>query len=357
MDSAQLIPTPEAIPAPAWIFQVLDIVTFSLHILLINVLIGSILIVLFSKQGKVSGLNREYSLSNKIPTLFALGINLGIAPLLFLQVIYGQFIYSSSILMALFWILVIPALIIAYYGSYIFYKKSQKTPILARCALAVSFLLVLYIAFTFVNNMTLMVQPGKWISYFSNNRGTILNLNDPAFFPRYAHFLVASVAIGGLFSAIVWNFRKKQGKKNCDKWIKKGLSIFAIFTCLQVFVGIWFLLELPQNYMLAFMGSNMVFTIILSLGIILTAGVLFYAFRGKLMATIIHLFAIIITMVISRANLRTLYLSEYFTLDQLEISPQYDVMILFFSVFIAGLLIVTFMIKMIIANKEGEAMK
>jgi len=50
----------------------------------------------------------------KIPSTFALGVTFGIAPLLFVQVLYGNLIYSSSILMGVFWLLIIPFIIIAY---------------------------------------------------------------------------------------------------------------------------------------------------------------------------------------------------------------------------------------------------
>ncbi len=48
-----------------------------------------------------------------LPLVIAFAVNFGVAPLLFLQVLYGHFIYTSSILMGIFWISIIPALIIA----------------------------------------------------------------------------------------------------------------------------------------------------------------------------------------------------------------------------------------------------
>ena len=108
MDFTNLIPTAEAIPAPAWLFLGLDVLLFILHILLINVLLGGSLITVFSRlkrKDDLPGHRLHGVLADKIPTTFALGVNMGVAPLLFIQVIYGHLFYSSSVLMAVYWIL------------------------------------------------------------------------------------------------------------------------------------------------------------------------------------------------------------------------------------------------------------
>ena len=54
-------------------------------------------------------------------------VNLGIPPLLFLQTLFGQFLYSSSILMAVFWLSVVPVLIVAYYAAYGFVHRHRQS--------------------------------------------------------------------------------------------------------------------------------------------------------------------------------------------------------------------------------------
>jgi len=117
MDWKSLIPVPDTIPAHWIIFESLDILTFMIHILIINVALGGSLIILFSrfkKQDLPLDTSIGGSLVMKIPSTFALGVTFGIAPLLFVQVLYGNLIYSSSILMGVFWLLIIPFIIIAY---------------------------------------------------------------------------------------------------------------------------------------------------------------------------------------------------------------------------------------------------
>ena len=164
MNPTQLIPIPDTIPAPPWLFFILGLLTFTLHILVINVALGGSLITLLSRLKANANLETSLhgGIAAKIPVTFALGINLGVAPLLFLQVIYGHLFYASSVLLAVYWILVIPLLIVAYYGSYIHIRKYDKASGLSKISLLITSLILLYIGFTFVNNMSLMAQPEKW---------------------------------------------------------------------------------------------------------------------------------------------------------------------------------------------------
>lgn len=357
MDFQSLIPATEAIPAPAWLFLVLDVLLFLLHILVINVLVGGSLIALFALLRKSKNPlenNLPDAVADKMPTTFALGVNLGIAPLLFVQVIYGHLFYSSSVLMATYWILIIPLLILAYYGAYIHARKRNTAVLLSRIALIVSALITLYIGFIFVNNLTLMVQPEKWTAYFSNRNGTLLNWSDPTLIPRYLHFVTASVAVGGLFMALVWHIRAKKGINGADNKIKEGLRIFGYATIVQVVIGLWFLLAIPRDFMLGFMGGNIPATVFFLLGFLCGIGTIVTAFANKLQPTISLLAITLAAMVITRTFLRSMYLKGKFSLSSLELAPQYGVMALFFVVLVIGLLAVGYMLKAGFTARKGE---
>ena len=358
MDPMNFIPTPDTIPAPSWLFLFLDLFTFTLHILVINVIIGGSLIVLFSRlRSPETSLETHLigGVASKLPTTFALGINLGIAPLLFLQVIYGHLFYSSSVLMAVYWILVIPLLIIAYYGAYIHIRKYGSSSFLSKGAIFLTSSILLYIAFVFVNNMTLMAQPEKWGAYLQNRGGTLLNIKDATFIPRYLHFITASIAVAGLFLAIVWWMRQRKNIEGAQQKVKTSLRIFGIATSIQIVIGFWFLLAIPSDFILQFMGQNLFYTIVLFIGILLAIGAVISAFLGKLIPTTLHLIPLIIAMVITRTNLRSLYLQDVFSLDSLQLSAQYGVMALFFVIFIVGLGIVGYMVNLGLKADERGA--
>ena len=108
-----IIPTADTIPVHWLWFQVLLIFTFFIHMILMNFLLGGSLLTLWDLfTGKL-----EKRTTGSIPTLVALTVNFGVPPLLFVQVLYGHLFYSSSVMLAVPWILVVPILILAYDGS------------------------------------------------------------------------------------------------------------------------------------------------------------------------------------------------------------------------------------------------
>jgi hypothetical protein len=76
---------------------------------------------------------------------------------------------------------------------------------------------------------------------------------------------------------------------------------------------------------------------------------------GKLRPTVLQIAITLVSMIINRQNLRTLYLQESFQLDQLQVSPQYSVLFLFLIIFIIGLWSVWYMVKAALSAKEGRA--
>jgi hypothetical protein len=226
---------------------------------------------------------------------------------------------------------------------------------LSQITISITSMMVLYIAFIFVNNMTLMAQPEKWNAYFASRSGTILNWGDPTLLPRYLHFVTAAVAVAGLFLSLIWWMRSKKNTPDAENKVKFGLKIFGIATAIQIIIGFWFLMAIPSDFILQFMGQNLFYTIILFTGILFGIGAMILAFLNKFVPTLIHLFATIILMVITRVNLRSLYLDDVFQLNSLKLSQQYDVLILFLLIFIIGLVVVGYMLKISFSVKEGGA--
>ena len=82
----------------------------------------------------------------------ALAINMGVAPLLFLQVLYGQFFYTSTVLMATYWLSIIFLLIITYYSIYI-YKLKYGTGGEGILFLGIPVVMMLVVSLLFTNNI------------------------------------------------------------------------------------------------------------------------------------------------------------------------------------------------------------
>lgn len=348
------IPTPDTLPTPWGYFQFLLLLTFPLHLLLMNALIGSSAVAVYAHlKGQPQSRALAYELAKAIPLLVALTVNLGVAPLLFLQVLYGHLIYASSILMGLFWIMIIPALLIAYYATYWY---DFRFAALGRAGIAVLFgalLVLLGIGFLFSNNMTLMLRPETWSAYLEQPGGTLLNTADPVLWPRYLHFIVGGMAVGGLFVAVYGRFLAKRDRSLGDYATALGKRLFLALTMVQILVGAWFLMALPRSQRLLFMGGDALATGCFVVALALLAGLLVAALRDRLALTGGLLVGLLYVMAFMRDFLRAGYLREVFHPGMLTVVPEYSPLLLFVATLVVGLALVAWMLRAVLTRSSG----
>ena len=348
---------PNPLPAPYWVFKLLLIVTFFLHILAMNLMLGGgvLALVLKWRSRKHAGSNRIFlDLAKKLPVFLSATVTLGIAPLLFLQVLYGQFFYTSSIVIAWPWFLVLVFVTLAYYGFYYVSYRGGRPGARAGGVLLFSMTLILLIGFLFSNNLTLSQVPSRWAAkYFANPEGWNLNLTEPTLIPRYLHFLLAAVAVGGLLLVFLAVVNWKRDHEYARQLLQFGGKAFMHATMAQFVVGIALLFSLPRDLRLLFMGDNLWATILLLIGvaggigaIVLMSGALR---KENVRAAAFYvpgvLVVVIASMSLMREILRDAYLKPYFNPGQFTVSTQWSVLLLFLALFLAGVVLWLVMLK------------
>jgi hypothetical protein len=349
MDPSALVPAPDVIPAPSFVFELLGGVTLLLHLIAMNTVLGGLLVggwKLFRPRT-----SSKSPFWKGLPVTLALAINLGVAPLLFLQVNWGTHFFTSSVLMALPWLLVIPTLILAYYALY-----AVQAGLWQKALVPVVALLMLLIAFVLVNNMTLMLEPGRWAAYERSRDGVFLNLGQPLIWPRWAHFVVASVAVGGLLQAVEEGWRRWRHRAVIRERRNRGLKIFAWATKVQIVVGILQLLVLPAGLRALFLGKDLLLTGLLGLGTALALGAIVTGQLKKLWPTVGLYLATMAVMVGLRQGLRVAFQRGPGHLMNLPVDTQIGPLLLFLLVFVLGGLTVAWMLRTVLrAEREGES--
>lgn len=308
-EAAQLVAPPMQLPAPYSFLNVCFLLTFFLHLVLVNILLGSVILAVIDRRNSESTSKTGISF---MPKVLALAINFGVAPFLFLQVIYGNYLYPTIVFMAVWWLSIVLFVMLAYYGLYVGDAESRASRRLPVLALAV--LCLLATAFFLTNLSTLMLRPDEWLRWFSEPHGTILNFGDRTLLPRYLHMIVASLAVGGLVMA--WRARWSKGQPGvnaaeADKHMRRGLDWFFYASLSQVAVGGLFLFFQPPAIRALFLGSNLLAT--LALALVLTGlGIsLVLARRGQLKLTSIMVLGLILLMICVRDMLRVAMLQPY----------------------------------------------
>lgn len=350
MMQPNLIPTldPNPLPAPYWVFKLLLIVTFFLHIVAMNFMLGGGVVALASKwrqKNQGNGNRVFFDVAKKLPVLLPATITLGIAPLLFVQVLYGQYFYTSSIIVAWPWFLVLVLLTIAYYGIYYASFQSGQHQSRAGGVMLFSVILIFLIGFVYSNNLTLSQTPTRWGGkYFSNPAGWNLNLSEPTLIPRFLHFMVAAVAMGGLLLVFMALANWKRDTEYARQLLQLGGKAFMYATMAQILVGIWFLASLPRDMRMLYMGDNPLATILLLAGVGGGIGAIFLmsdALRKENIRVAAYyvpgiIGVVILSMSVMRDILRDAYLKAYFHPDQFAVKTQWSVFPLFLVLFLAG---------------------
>ena len=351
MDAAQLIPTPDILQVPWGWFQILLTVTYFLHVVVMNILLGCSIITFFRHAtNKSNDINR--TISKKLPFTVAFAINFGVAPLLFLQVIYGHFMYTSSVLMAVYWLSIFVLLIFSYYGTYIYRMKYDKvvnfhtvlTGFIAATLLAVSFIIT--------NNYSLMTDIAAWPEYFNNPEGTILNLSNANMYPRFLHSVFGAVAVGGLSIALFYDFKKRQGDESAREKIAVGMSWFTKATMLNFGIGFWYWGTLPESVRSLTGDGSAFFLIFIILGAVAAILSLIKGMTHQVRPAVYYLMASLFCMTLVREFARRLTLAPWFKTSDLEVVPQYSPLIIFLMVFAGGLGLVWYMVHLVLNDKE-----
>ncbi len=208
------VPVPRDIDLPLpisefWL-KLLIVPTFLIHIFFVNLMLGGTLI---SFACEVIGLKfpRYDHLARRIVETVtvnkSLAVVFGVAPLLMINLLYTVHFYSANALTGHVWVLIIPLIIIAFLLAY-WHKYSwdrltgNKKPQHLMMAAATS-IIFLFLPLIFLVQINTMLYPEKW----SQIAGFFAALEVGNVFPRYFHFISASVAIMGLFLA--WWFGRE----------------------------------------------------------------------------------------------------------------------------------------------------
>ena len=352
MEAVSLIPVPDVLQVHwFWLHLLLTLTTF-LHFVAMNIMLGTGFIALslpFWRGNDIMPLNGH--IAKTLPYSIAFTINLGVAPLLFLQVLYGQFFYTSSILMAVYWLSIVGLLIVSYYSAYI-YRLIDDRVGMGRLFIGASVLLLLVVAFLFNNNVSIMQMPEVWTRYFSDRTGWLLNFSDPALIPRYLHFIASAVAIGGLAIALYFEILKRRGATDGDDWIKLGCKWFTVATIINFGIGFWFLGALPEiAYNASTLGGKIFFILMVgSIATIIPSVV--SAQTGRIIPATAWALATILLMTLARDVLRLTYLKPYFSLSDLPTASQYSPFLVFLLAVVGGGFLITWMLKTVWNAKE-----
>jgi hypothetical protein len=365
-----LIPAVDSagLPGPAWLFHLLLVCTFFLHLLFMNLALGGTLLAAIAHS--LSGGRQDDprgALARRLVTMNGFGISLaittGVAPLLFIQVLYHQYFYSATILMGGAWFGLVGLLVVGYYAAYLY--KLRGAPATGNGGgiwLWTTALFFLLIAAIHVAVHLLHAQPGMWKSVADGGWNV---LQDPTFAPRLLHFVLAGVGLSALVAA--W-WAMRQAVRGVDPQLNASIATFAwkwaLWSTLALVVdGVLFLMILPRTVLIGVMQGGAAVHIPLTLGILGAIGLLMMMARVRnpvesastVSGTLSAMLLVIAVMSVTRHQIRLIYLQPTEHLQSFSIVPQWFNFGLFAVVLLACLGTVAYMVRRVLNSPAQGA--
>jgi hypothetical protein len=357
---------PLPLPAPSGLLWSLLMLTFFLHLLPMNFVLGGSLIAAMARlRGRDPSRPHHRALADwfakAMPISVAAAVSFGVAPLLFVQTLYGRLFFSSSVLMAWFWFGVIPLLLLAYYGTYLLGFRGDR---LGGFATAVAWIVALFfvaIGFLYSNNMSLMLRPEFFAAKYGSGSGWHLNLGDATLAPRFLHMLLGALAVAGMAVTHYGLFRLKSDPEFGDWAIRHGTLWFLIPTIFNLLVGAWWLASLPREVMLDFMGRDGAATAILVAGALLGLTTLLlmamwvYSPRPKLLARLAGttLVLTLVAMIFTRDHVRQAMLRRAGVHSNPWVAPQWGPIAVFALLLVAALAVIVWMVAIFARGRKS----
>ena len=360
--NTDLIPALDAagMPGPPWLFHFLLVLTFFLHLVFMNLTLGGTLMAFVANlRGGPHSSNANSLLAKRLMGVntyaISLAITTGVAPLLFIQVLYQQFFYSGTILLGWIWFSLLVLLMIGYYAAYL-HKKFRGA------WLGVSALTFFGVAMIHVAAHLIHVQPSKWAQFDANAFSV---LGDPTYWPRLLHFVLAAVTFSALVAAW-WAVRRARAGDDIELNTTIALTAWrwALWaTVLQMVDGFILLGVLPKPVLLGVMRGGFAILGPLTISILLGIGLLMMLARasnpvekpGLVSGTLAVLTLTIAVMTVTRHQVRVLYLEPATSQFQATIIPQWGNFVLFAILMIAGLVTIFVMVRKVLTSPaEGD---
>jgi hypothetical protein len=361
-------PDPAGIPGPAWVFSFLLLFTQTIHAAFMNFTLGGSWFLVWLHVGRqTEWKGRLYDLCmGVLPIAISMTLTFGVAPLLFVQVLYGRFFYTANVLMGWFWLSILSLLVLSFYGVYVLkalaadgeseWLSNSWGRIALHLLIAMGFS---SIAFMLTANTALSQSPAIWEeAYLGSTIATILG-KVSFFWPRYLHNLVGSLVVAGVW--IVW-IANLGGRETAEKGGRSGAALAVGASLPQMAIGVWYLFALPESVLnglfdlKSLASTHLVSGVVVSMILFFNLSLLLVlpTHRKLRWGAAVLASAVLMAMITTSEGIRRLLLQDY--LSEPKIVPQSGPLPIFMVLLVLGGLFLAWILRLIWNAREPKTM-
>lgn len=339
------LPDYNFLPAPLWLITTLHVVTLTLHFAAMNFMVGGVIVILFGKfKDRWNNLTVQRFVK-LFPSAMAATVTFGVAPLLFVQLVYPRQVYAASIVSGWFWLMIVVVAIVSYYVLYAGAFCNNGSGSRVDLYLSLALIGFIYISYVYSSVFSLAERPGLYrFLYAKNQAGLVINPDVGSYIFRWLHMLLGAMTVGGFFVGLL-------GKDNPQAY-NIGKRFFLWGMIAAMIFGLTYLLTMGE-ILLPFMRTPAVWWLVVS--IVLSLGSLHFLFRRRFVVSGLLLFVSMIGMVTIRHYVRLFHLEGLYDPASYAIKPQWSVFILFLICFVIAIAAIWYTLKLYFAGRRRPA--
>ncbi len=353
---------PAGVPFYPFLFQVLMVLTYALHITMVNLVMGSTFVALWEAAKKTDySIRLAKALGRVITVSFSIAIVLGVAPLLFVQVIYDPFWYTANTMSAFYALMFLVLVTAGFYTAYAFYLGNRKsTKDSFHTGWAWLCLISILLAAVLIHMLSMeQLMPAEWKKWLITPEGNYLTGGGQFHgiaIGRLMHFILPSFAVTGVFLMLYGVYFRKRpdyDPEYLDYVVRRGLNTAFAFSVLAAAAGFWWAGEIPAEF--NFLRNPFFIAGALG-GIALTAylGMAYMNPEKYAIRAAIAMFSVIFVMCAAREGLRMDYAAAAgYSIFDYKVNMDLPSTLLFLATFAMGLCVLCF--PAMAAFKAGRA--
>lgn len=244
-------------------FLVLLVVSWIVHIVFINVLLGASLGSVYlnhvGHKNKSKAHDRAaYLLTTPVTISENMGALWGVAPLLLVSILYTPLFYSASVMNSPHWLYIIYGNIVAFLLSYLYkftwHLLEEKHKSLHIFIGFLAMVIFFTLPFVFMATVQLYLTPTTW-KIDTHFWDALLR---PDTFWRLGHFFLGTFAVSGVFMLLYGSYKRKkeEDREAGEILVRMGRNWFLLATLLNIFVGSVMLFHFPAYGLEALFNTN-----------------------------------------------------------------------------------------------------
>lgn len=240
---------PFDLPWPTAFYEIFYVLTLGIHVVFMNyVLAGTIVLLVGYLRPTDRGKGASCTILKEwLPFMLSGAITAGVAPLLFLQILYKQNYYTANLLLFNRWMAILPVLIVGFYSMYLLKSRwlANRSWKLAALVASIPVLTIAFTGYSWTENHLLSIRtPAYWGEFYASKSQLY---TDSQLLPRLLIWGVG--AFPTMFLVLGWqHWYRSSG--TAEKLARRALASLFLVAC----AAAWYYMKTDEATRMAFVS-------------------------------------------------------------------------------------------------------